>query len=131
TDTIYVATGNGAYDPTNYFWGQSVLALHVDGTGVNAGPIDSYTPTNFQQLSLNDEDLGGMAPARIPVPTASRVPHLAMQAGKDGMLRLLNLDNLSGQGIPGQTGARSGFCRYRRGQRRWGRWPCGAPRRSG
>jgi outer membrane protein assembly factor BamB len=43
----------------------------------------------------------------LPVPAASRLQHLAVQAGKDSILRLLNLDNLSNQGtgpLAGRTG---------------------------
>jgi outer membrane protein assembly factor BamB len=39
----------------------------------------------------------------LPAPAGSAVKHLALQGGKDGKLRLLNLDNLSGQGGPGHT----------------------------
>jgi hypothetical protein len=35
---------------------------------------------------------------------ASSIPYLAVQAGKDSLVRLLNRQNLSGQGGPGHTG---------------------------
>ena len=39
-----------------------------------------------------------------PVPPTSNVQHLAVQAGKDSKLRLINIANMSGQGAPGHTG---------------------------
>jgi outer membrane protein assembly factor BamB len=104
TQRIYFAMGNGTFDPTNYHWGDSVLALNPDGTGNNGNPLDSYTPVTFQQLQDSDADLGSTAPALLPAPPGSRYPHLAVQGGKDAELRLLDLDNLSGAGTPGQTG---------------------------
>ena len=107
---IYFSTGNGDFDPAAFDWGDSVLALNPDGTGSGASagmPLDSYTPTNYADLQASDTDLGSTAPAILPaanVPANSLYKHLAVQSGKDGYLRLLNLDNLSGKGGPGNTG---------------------------
>ncbi len=104
THKIYMATGNGTFNPANHYWGDTVFALNPDGTGTNGNPVDSYTPTNYQQLQNADADLGSTAPAILPVPANSNVQHLAVQSGKDAKLRLINLDNLSGQGGIGHTG---------------------------
>jgi len=104
TGKIYVVTGNGDYNPSAGDWGDSVLALNPDGTGTSGGPLDSYTPADFQSLQNGDLDLGSTAPAVLPAPASSSVQNLGLQGGKDGILRLLNLDNLSGQGGPGHTG---------------------------
>jgi hypothetical protein len=108
TDKIYMGTGNGTYDPSHHHWGDTVLALNVNGTGTGGNPLDSYTPANFQELQDADADLGSTAPALLPTPITSTVRHLAVQGGKDGKLRLLNLDNLSGQGGPGHIGGEVG-----------------------
>ena len=102
---IYVGTGNGSYNGNTggRNWSESVLALNPDGTGAGGRPLDSYTPPNFQALDNADADLGSTAPAILPVPAASNVPALAVQGGKDALLRLLNLTNLSGSGGPGQA----------------------------
>jgi outer membrane protein assembly factor BamB len=100
TDRIYLTTGPGKFDPVRGDWGNSVLALRPDGTGVNGGPLDSYAP---EVRSGAKYDLGGAAPAILPVPANSKIKNLALLAGPDGMLRLLNLDDLSGKG--GQVGA--------------------------
>jgi hypothetical protein len=104
TDLIYMATGNGTFDPGSHYWGDTVFALHPDGTGVNGDPVDTYTPTNYLELQNNDIDIGSTAPVILPVPANSSVQHLALQSGKDSKLRLINLDNLSGQGAIGHTG---------------------------
>lgn len=103
-DEIYMSTGNGDFTPGNFDWGETVFALHPDGSGAgNGNPLDSYTPTDFLNLTNTDTDLGSTAPALLPI-NSGKYPHLAVQGGKDSVLRLLNLDNLSGQGQPGKTG---------------------------
>jgi hypothetical protein len=110
TDRLYIATGNGLFDPTNAngngkYWGDNVLALNPDGTGAGSGlPLDSYTPQTYAALLETDADLGSTSPAILPVRALSLFPHLAMQGGKDGCVRLLNLDDLSGTGEPGHAG---------------------------
>jgi len=105
---IFFGTGNGNFAPSTLEWGDSILALNPDGTGTGGGPLDSYTPADFATLQSKDDDLGSTAPALLPTPSNSVVQHLALQGGKDGILRLLNLDNLSGQGAPGNTGGEVG-----------------------
>ena len=113
TDRIFVATGNaftagvGRFDGIHN-WSESVLALHPDGTGASGKPLDSYTPTNWSALDDTDADIGSTGPTILPAPPASNVQHLALQSGKDGMLRLLNLSNLSGAGTPGHIGGSIG-----------------------
>jgi hypothetical protein len=114
TNKIYLATGNGDFNPSAHDWGDTVFALHPDGTGSNGNPLDSYTPTNQAALNSGDLDLGSTAPAILPVPSSSSVQHLAVQSGKDARLRLLNLDNLAGRAapaIPAARSARSSTCR--------------------
>jgi outer membrane protein assembly factor BamB len=105
---VFFGTGNGNFVPSSLEWGDSILAIHPDGTGVGTGPIDSYTPATFSSLQASDSDLGSTAPALLPTPASSAVAHLALQSGKDGLIRLLNLDNLSGAGAPGHTGGEVG-----------------------
>jgi PQQ-like domain len=111
TNRIYIVTGNAQYSAANFDWGDTVLALNPDGTGarnssnvLTGNPLDSFTPSNYATLNSTDQDLGSTAPAILPAPAGSAVQHPAVQGGKDAMLRLLNLDNLSGQGAPGHTG---------------------------
>ena len=104
TDKIYMATGNGTFNPGSFLWGDTVFALHPDGSGAaNGDPLDSYTPTNYQNLQNTDADIGSTAPAILP-PSSGKHPHLAVQSGKDAVIRLIDLDLLSGQAGTGHTG---------------------------
>jgi hypothetical protein len=67
-------------------------------------PVDSYTPTNYNQLDGQDIDLGSASLSILPVPAASTVQHLGLQTGKDSKLRLIDLDDMSGTGAPGGVG---------------------------
>jgi len=107
TDRIYITTGNGLFDANTggFNWGDSVLALHPDGSGAGGGlPVDSYTPTNYPQLDGSDIDLGSASLSILPVPGNSAVQHLGLQTGKDSKLRLIDLDDMSGTGAPGGVG---------------------------
>lgn len=109
TNRVFITTGNGPYNASTggFNWGDSVLALNPDGSGAGGGmPVDSYTPTTFQNLQNTDADLGSESIAIVPPPagTAAQYQHIAVQAGKDGCIRLINLFDLSGQGTPGKTG---------------------------
>ncbi|WP_431247035.1 cell wall-binding repeat-containing protein [Leifsonia xyli] len=103
TQRILFSTGNGLFDGSRN-WGDSVLAINPDGSGAAGGPVDSYTPTNYAQLDQADADLGSTAPQVVAPPAGSSVAHLAVQSGKDAMIRLLNTADLSGQGRTGATG---------------------------
>jgi hypothetical protein len=112
TDLVFITTGNGTFNVNPgmglYHWGDSVLALHPDGSGsgVTGMPVDSYTPATAQTLDDADADLGSESLALLPaVPGAgASYQHLGVQTGKDGCVRLLRLDNLSGQGGPAHSG---------------------------
>jgi PQQ-like domain len=99
-DRVFVTTGNGVYDAASggFNWGSSVVALKPDGSVVDGVPLDSYTPDEYQMLTDQDLDLSASAVEILPAGTSGIYPHLGVQIGKDGMLRLLNLADLSGQG---------------------------------
>ena len=109
---VYFATGNGIFDANqtsgNHFdWGDSVIALHPDGTGSGGGlPLDSATPKPFvvNYAWPADADLGSTSPAILPSTSATH-PHLAVQGGKEGCVRLFDLDNLNGHNAPGWADA--------------------------
>ncbi len=103
TNRMYVATANGNYNGNvgGYNWGDSVLALKANGRGDGLGnPIDSYTPTNYMNLDLYDIDLGSGSLAIVPAPATSTYPHLGAMMGKDAVVRLLNLSDMSGNHGP-------------------------------
>jgi len=89
---LLVATGNAPWNgKTN--WGDSVLELSPDATKL----LQNWTPTNQAELNRNDSDLGSTSPAVLG-------GGLAVQGGKDGLLRLLDLSRLNGvSSSPGAT----------------------------
>jgi outer membrane protein assembly factor BamB len=93
---VYAATGNGKYDANagGADYGDSVLAISADGSAI----LDSYTPSDYQQLEDGDTDLGSTAPALLPRQTGSKTPLLAVQGGKDQQLKLLDRRHLGGVG---------------------------------
>ena len=86
---ILVTTGDGNWNGhTN--WGDSVLELSADLKKL----VGNWTPTNQSQLDSGDVDLGSTAPALLPFGKR----WLALQGGKEGRLRLLDVGNLNGHG---------------------------------
>jgi hypothetical protein len=77
TGDIYFATGNARWDGrTN--WGDAAIALDSNATNI----VDNYTPTNTDELSSRDADLGSTSPALLG-------GGFVVQGGKDGMIRLV------------------------------------------
>ena len=102
TGNIFAVSGNGPYTANRggVDYGDSILELSPDGARL----LDSFTPSDFDHLNAFDIDLGSMAPAMLPKVAASATPLMLVQGGKDGNLRLINRQNLSGQGGPGHVG---------------------------
>ncbi|HEY5094319.1 MAG TPA: PQQ-binding-like beta-propeller repeat protein [Candidatus Eremiobacteraceae bacterium] len=93
---IYVSTGNGDFNANQggHDYGDSVLAISANGSTL----VDTFTPTNYQQLENGDVDLSSSAPVMLPKQPASNTPLMAVQGGKDGLLKLLNRKHLGGVG---------------------------------
>jgi outer membrane protein assembly factor BamB len=79
TGNLLVTTANGVFD-AHTRWSSSVVMLSPDGARV----LKYWTPTDWDELSSADNDLGSTAPALLN-------KNLALQGGKDGKLRLLDL----------------------------------------
>ncbi|MDT4920878.1 MAG: hypothetical protein QOI15_1780, partial [Pseudonocardiales bacterium] len=107
---IFLATGNGVSPPPGPgtkppgTLGESVVRLAVAANGVMTAK-DFFSPANNHQLDQNDADLGSGGP--VPLPTSwgsAEHPRLITITGKDGIVRLLDRDNLGGMGQgPGGT----------------------------
>jgi len=85
---LLLATGNGHFNGSTN-WGDSVLELSPDASRL----LHNYTPLDQLKLDRTDFDLGSTGPALLPVTGGRR---LVIQGGKDGVLRLLDLDRLNG-----------------------------------
>jgi outer membrane protein assembly factor BamB len=121
TGRLLVATGNGPWNGrTN--WGDSVLELSGDAARL----LQNWTPRNQAQLGAGDVDLGSTAPALVG-------GSLAVQGGKDGLLRLLSIRRLNGTAhagtrlggelqtvsAPGRTGVFTAPAVWRSGRTTW------------
>jgi Bacterial Ig-like domain (group 3)/Stigma-specific protein, Stig1 len=98
---VYAITGNGFgvdVPPTTY---QNSMVLLSDPSGT-LGVVDYFSPDNTVALSGADLDFGSAGPLLLPDLTDnnSQVWHLAVGAGKDGKMYVVNRDNM-GQYQPG------------------------------
>jgi hypothetical protein len=99
---IYVSTGNGIYDesslPPDDDYGDSTIRLQPSSgstpNGANLSVAGWFTPYNEASLEDDDRDLGSGGPVLLPDQTEGPVAHLLIQIGKQGILYLINRDNM-------------------------------------
>jgi outer membrane protein assembly factor BamB len=84
TGDIFVATGNGLWDGRTS-WGDATIAIDSSATKV----VDNYTPTNTEELSARDADLGSTSPVLLG-------GGYVAQGGKDRSVRLLEFGRTRG-----------------------------------
>ncbi|HXK13588.1 MAG TPA: PQQ-binding-like beta-propeller repeat protein [Gaiellaceae bacterium] len=82
--TLVVATGNAPWNGSTD-WGDSTIVLSPDA----ARMLRHWTPTNQADLNASDTDVGSTSPGLLD-------GGLAVQGGKDGKVRLLQLHRLPG-----------------------------------
>lgn len=92
---ILFVTGNSDYDGTTYDGvtniQESVVKVPANLTGV----ADLFTPSDQAFLDEVDDDFGSGGVMVLPDQPGS-IPHLAVAAGKEGNMFLMNEDNLGG-----------------------------------
>ena len=90
---VYVATGDGAFDYSTggLDYGDTLFKLTLGNGAFTLG--DYFTPYNQAELYSEDLDLGSSGPVLLP-DQSSKTPHLAVIAGKQGMIYLINRDNM-------------------------------------
>jgi hypothetical protein len=88
--SIYLATGNGTFDPSTHAYGDCVLKLSS-----SLAVQDYFAPSDQSTLDLNDADLGSGGVMLLPNdPTYNPTASLLVQAGKDGTLHVCNTKSL-------------------------------------
>ncbi len=66
---------------------------------------DYFTPYNWRELNINDNDLGSGAVMLLPDAAGSMAhPHLAVETGKTGQIYLIDRDNMGGYTPQGPNG---------------------------
>ncbi len=92
---VYVISGNGFGDTPgmNSSYGNSFVRLSTSA-GLKVG--DYFTPYNTLSEDSRDADFGSAGPLLLPdlLDASNTTRHLAVGAGKDGNLYVLNRDNL-------------------------------------
>jgi PKD repeat protein len=89
---LYIATGNGTFDPTNSNYGDSLIRL---STSNSVEVADYFTPFNQQDLFDMDQDLGSGGVLLLPDEAGStNHPHLAVFGSKQGNIYLVDRDNM-------------------------------------
>jgi len=92
---VYVISGNGLGDTpgTNGSYGNSFVRLSTSG-GLKVG--DYFTPFNTLSEDAADADFGSAGPLLLPdlADASNATRHLAVGAGKDGNLYVVNRDNM-------------------------------------
>ncbi len=97
---LYAVTGNGDFNLSS--GGRSITEAIVklntsDTLSFSYQPRDYYVPANYEQLDRIDADLGGSSAIVLDQP-GSATPHLLLTGGKDGLVYLVDRDNLGGIG---------------------------------
>jgi hypothetical protein len=94
--SVYVISGNGIGDTpgTNSSYGNSFVRLTNSGGGLKVA--DYFTPYNTINEDNADADFGSAAPLLLPdtMDANGTTRHLAMGAGKDGNLYVVDRDNM-------------------------------------
>ncbi len=100
---IYAETGEGGFDADmgGQDFGSSVLKLTQTPSGL---PLtDYFTPYNQATLSQMDLDLSSAGVLVLPDQPGGAHPHLAVATGKQGILYLLDRDNMGHYNPAGDT----------------------------
>ncbi len=94
TGSIYFITGNS--DPTSYDGVDDIQESIVRETADLSKISTLFTPSDQPTLDAGDKDFGAGGPLLVPNQKSGTFRHLAVAAGKDGNLFVLNRDSLGG-----------------------------------
>jgi len=94
TGSIYFITGNS--DPTSYDGVDDIQESIVRETADLTKIQTLFTPSDQPTLDSLDRDFGAGGPLLVPNQKSGTLRHLAVAAGKDGNLFILNRDSLGG-----------------------------------
>jgi hypothetical protein len=112
---MFIATGNGSFNATSPYTNSMSYGDDIINLDLSSGVMtvqDSFTPWNQANLNAADEDLGSGGVLLLPDQAGAHT-HLLAQVGKEGVIYLVDRDNMGGfntlndnivQEISGQTG---------------------------
>src|SRR5690348_583844 len=90
SNNLYVITSNGTYDGSTEF-GDTFLKMSTSG-GLSRS--DWFTPDDAPTLATRNGDLGAGGAVTLLDSVAGPYPHLVIGGGKEGILYLINRDNM-------------------------------------
>ena len=98
---IFAITGNGNYNLHSGMkgYGESVIELSPNLRSV---PVDTFTPSNYQDLNNGDTDFGSGGAMLIPPVNGQTAPPMLVAMGKASTLYLLDATHLGG--LEGRNG---------------------------
>src|ERR1700756_1927154 len=93
---MFIAPGNGSYNATTPYtntmsYGDDIVRLDLSGGVMTVQ--DSFTPWNQANLNAGDQDLASGGVLLLPDQSVGGHTHLLVQAGKQGVLYLVDRDN--------------------------------------
>lgn len=97
---LFVATDNGVFDVDlgRRNIGNSIVRIETRGGDLQffRGPESFFTPSNQRDLDDQDMDVGSAGIMLLPDQEGTTTPRLLVAGGKDGVIRLLNREDLGG-----------------------------------
>ena len=93
---IFIASGNGDFDTTNIparELGDTIMKVFYPGTST-ISLLDYFTPSDQSTLDGDDTDVGSGGVLLLP-DQPGNVPHELVQAGKHGIIFLINRDQMT------------------------------------
>jgi hypothetical protein len=94
--SVYFVTGNSDYSGTTYSKSKNIAESAAEMSADLSTRLGLYTPSNHGQLDQGDTDFGSGGIMLLP-PQSGKYPDIAAAAGKDGVLHLLDADQLDKQ----------------------------------
>jgi len=91
--SVYFVTGNSDYSGTSYSKARNIAESAAEMSGDLSTQLGLFTPGDHRQLDNDDSDFGSGGIMLLP-PQSGKFPDIAAAAGKNGILYLLDADNL-------------------------------------
>ncbi|MGA8152772.1 MAG: hypothetical protein WB952_17615 [Terriglobales bacterium] len=98
---LYFVTGNSDYSGTSYDGITNLQESVVKVSGDLSQVLDLFTPSDQGSLDQSDADFGSGGVMLLPQPHQRGLPNLAVAAGKEGNMFLLNRSHMGGFNING------------------------------
>jgi len=96
--SLFFVTGNSDYSGTTYDGVTNIQESVVEVSGDLSQVVDLFTPSDVGALDQDDADFGSGGVMLLPHQKGP-IPNLAVAAGKEGNMFLMNRDNLGGFNI--------------------------------